>query len=144
MSGRGRGCLSGCLVVILLVALLAAGAWLFLRRYVIENFLARMERQGYHVVREQFIEVREPVQEPTVYYGQTVRLGGGSERGVAIVARTAEVAGHFKGNVRFFGQALTVERGALIDYDLHAFAQVISLYGRVEGEVTGVHLELNR
>ena len=50
MGGKAKGCMTGCLVVLVIASLLVALGYIFLKQYMIDNFLARMERQGYKIV----------------------------------------------------------------------------------------------
>lgn len=143
----GRGCLIGggigCLVILLIIgALVFAGVW-FVKDQV-KTIRERFEREGYVTVERQIIDVTERITEPTVFIGQTVKIRQGSERGVAILAQSAEIDGEIVGNVHFIGQMLTVHKTAHLRRDLDVKAQLVNLYGTVDGRVTGVYQQLNK
>lgn len=137
-SRRGKGCLFGCGVGCLVVlALLGAAVYVGFRFY--GEFMRKFESEGYDRVEGQVIEVARTITNRTIFAGQMVKITRGSERGIAILAQTAEIDGRVVGNVRFVGQMLTVKPGAVLERDLDVMAQVVNLYGTVAGKVTGVY-----
>lgn len=144
-SGRGCwiGCGIGCLVVTLIAAALVAAAVWFVRDQV-KTIRDRFEREGYETVERQVIDVTERLAEPTVFIGQTVTIREGSERGVAILAQSAEIHGEIVGNVHFVGQMLTLHKDARLKRDLDVKAQLVNLYGVVDGQITGFYQALNK
>ena len=82
--------------------------------------------------------------EPTIYIGQSVRILNGSDRGMAFLCQTAEIHGPVVGNVRFIGQALTIKENAELMRDLEVTAQLVNLFGKVDGKITGVYQMLNK
>ncbi len=144
---RGKGCLSGCaigcLVILILLAVAGYAGYRFVKSQY-HMFLARFERQGYSRVEQQFVETKEPVKEPTVFIGQTIKIRHGSERGIAMLCQNAEINGLVKGNVHFIGQELTIHKGAQLMYDLDVTAQILNVYGTVQGHITGTYQTINK
>jgi uncharacterized membrane protein YhiD involved in acid resistance len=146
-KSSGRGCLIGCGIGCLVVALIAAGlvaAAVWFVKDQVKTIRDRFEREGYETVERQIIDVPERLAEPTVFIGQTVKIREGSERGVAILAQTAEIDGEVVGNVHFVGQMLTVHKNAHLKRDLDVKAQLVNLYGVVDGQLTGFYQVLNK
>ncbi len=145
----GRGCLKamgiGCLVVAIGLSVLAYAGYRVGKRIMKEYtaVMERFEREGYHKVEGQMLDIRERVSEPTIFVGQIVRIHAGSERGIAIVAQQAEIEGEVVGNVYFMGQMLTVKPGAHLMRDLDVKGQMINNFGTVDGKITGAYQSLN-
>ena len=106
--------------------------------------MERYEREGYRKVEGQMIEVADRVTEPTIYIGQSVRIMNGSERGMAFLCQTAEIHGNVAGNVHFVGQMITIKEDAELMRDLEVTAQLVNLFGKVDGKVTGLYQVLNK
>ncbi len=141
--GCRRGACLGCLgVLALFIVAAAAAAWFVFSQ--IRTVLARFERDGYKVVTQRIIDVREPITEPTIFFGQDVRVRQGSTRGLAFLCQAAEIEGHVEGNVHFMGQFLTIRKGALLERDLDVKGQVITVFGEVRGNITGTYQVLHR
>ena len=143
----GHGCLKaagiGCLVVIIGLGVLGyVGYRVVKRQYT--AVMERYEREGYKKVEGQLIEVTERVTEPTIYIGQSVRIMSGSERGMAFLCQTAEIHGTVAGNVHFLGQMITIKEDAELMRDLEVTAQLVNLFGKVDGKITGVYQMLNK
>jgi hypothetical protein len=145
------GCGCGCLIIIALVM----GASFFGVKKVVDKIKEAAEKvtaefvdQGYKRVGTgtgigQVIEVTEDVSEKTVYIAQVVKIMGTCHDDIAIVAQQAEIHGTVEGNVSFFGQVLVVQPSAVIKKNLDSkFAQVIQVYGSVEGQITGNYQQL--
>jgi hypothetical protein len=142
-----RGCRKiaclGCLGTLgLLFVAAGAAAWFVFSQ--IRTVLTRFERDGYKVVTQRIIDVREPLTEPTIFFGQDVRVRKGSTRGLAFLCQAAEIDGHIEGNVHFMGQFLTVRPGAVLEKDLDVKGQVITVFGEVRGNITGTYQVLHR
>lgn len=148
-SGKGsfvKGCLVasgiGCLVVLIGVGVLTyVGFRLVKKQYT--AVMERFESQGYRRVEGQVIDIKEPVTDPTLFIGQSVRIRAGSERGLAFLAQTVDIEGVVKGNVYFAGQVLNIRKDAELMQDLEATAQVINNQGTIRGAVKGVYQALN-
>lgn len=142
-KGCCLGCSIGCLVALLLLGILGyLGGQFLYKQY--QAVMERFEREGYHRVEGQVLEITEPPSEPTIYVGQVVRLHAGSTRGVAMVCQAGEIEGTVEGNVHFYGQMLTVHTNAHLMRDLNIVGQVANVYGQVDGEVKGSYQVLNR
>lgn len=145
-SGKG-GCLRGCLIgfilfVILVLLLCAAGGWFAWKEY--ETVMQRFERAGYTNVIGQFIVVDKPVEQPTIFIGQTVKINSGSRRGIAFLCQSAEIHGEVVGNVHFKGMDLTVHEDAWLQQDLDMFGLNLNLFGSIKGKITGRYQALHR
>ena len=143
----GHGCLKaagiGCLVVIIGLGVLGYAGYRFVKRQYVA-VMERYEREGYRKVEGQMIEVADRVTEPTIYIGQSVRIMNGSERGMAFLCQTAEIHGNVAGNVHFVGQMITIKEDAELMRDLEVTAQLVNLFGKVDGKVTGLYQVLNK
>ena len=143
----GRGCLKaagiGCLVILIGLGVLGyVGYRVVKRQYA--AVMERYEREGYKKVEGQLIEVTETVTEPTIFVGQIIKIKKGSERGMAFFCQTAEIHGPVVGNVHFIGQMITIKEDAELMRDLEVTAQVVNLFGKVDGKITGVYQMLNK
>ncbi len=142
-KSSGKGCLAGmgcgCLAILLLAGL---GAWFAWHEF--NTVMTRFEREGYRRVQGQAIEVGERITEPTIFFGETVRIKGGSDRGIALICKDAEIEGQVAGNVHFYGKTLTVKKNAELMRDLTAHAKTVNVYGIVRGQITGGYQTLNR
>lgn len=146
-KSSGHGCLKaagiGCLVILIGLGVLGYVGY----RFVKHQYTAVMERyegEGYKKVEGQFIEVTETIAEPTIFVGQSVKINKGSERGMAFLCQTAEIHGTVVGNVHFVGQMITINEDAELMRDLEVTAQLVNLFGKVDGKVTGVYQTLNK
>ena len=145
-KSSGHGCLKatgiGCLVILIALGVAAYVGVRFAKRQY-QAVMERYEREGYKKVEGQIIEVAETVSEPTIFVGQIVRIKKGSERGMALLCQSGEIDGKVVGNVHFVGQMLTIHKGAELMRDLEVTAQVVNLFGKVDGKITGVYQTLN-
>jgi hypothetical protein len=146
-KSSGHGCLKasgiGCLAILIALGVAAYVGVRFAKRQY-QAVMQRYEREGYKKVEGQIIEVTEPVSEPTIFIGQVVRVKNGSDRGMVLLCQSGEIDGKIVGNVHFVGQMLTVHKGAELMRDLEVTAQVVNLFGKVDGKITGVYQALNR
>jgi hypothetical protein len=130
--GCGIGCL--CTVIIFVVIAVFAVKW-SLREF--NKMTTEFEQRGMVKVMAQYINVNEPVKQPSLYIGQEVTLGQGARAEVAIIAQTAELHGNFADKLTFYGNELTVGRDAELQKGLEVQAQEIKIVGVVHGEITG-------
>jgi hypothetical protein len=146
-KSSGGGCLKaagiGCLVILIGLGVLGYVGYRFVKHQY-TAVMERYEREGYKKVEGQMIEVPDRVTEPTIYVGQSVKIMKGSERGMAFLCQTAEIHGDVVGNVHFVGQMLTIKEDAELMRDLEVTAQLVNLFGKVDGKVTGVYQMLNK
>jgi hypothetical protein len=136
-----RGCATGCLIVLVVVALALYGAYRAIRGHY-PSLTERLREQGYEVVRGQYLECKDPIESRTVFLGQNVVLHAGSSRGIAILAQTAEIHATVEGNVYFFGQQLIVGSNAELKHNLHVVADRVVKQGQVNGELRGYYREM--
>jgi hypothetical protein len=145
-KSSGSGCLKatgiGCLVILIGLGVVGYAGYRFVKRQY-TAVMERYEREGYKKVEGQLIDVTETVTEPTIFVGQVVKIKKGSERGLALLCQTAEIDGKIAGNVHFYGQMLTIHKGAQLMRDLDVTAQVVNQLGTIEGKITGVYQLLN-
>ncbi len=84
------------------------------------------------------IDVPGPVNDPTVYTAQVVRVTGDVNADVAIMAQVVEIYGEVNGDIDFSGQVLHIREGAVIKGDIRVkTAQVVIVEGVVEGKISG-------
>jgi len=86
--------------------------------------------------------VTDEVTEPTVYLGQMVKIVGDCSDDIAIIAQMAQIHGEVAGTLYFRGQILTIEPGAHLQGDLDLKCQVATIYGKVDGQITGQYGKL--
>lgn len=138
------GCSIGCLVAlvlfILVVALGVYGVKYGLKK--IEEISSEFEKQGFVKVTAQNIEVNEEITKPTVYLGQTVKIIADSQTDIAIIAQIAQIHGQLAGTLYFRGQLLTIEPDAHLQGDLDLKCQVVTIYGKVDGQIKGTYTEM--
>jgi hypothetical protein len=146
-KSSGGGCLKaagiGCLVVVIGLGVLGYAGYRFIKHQY-AAVMERYEREGYKKVEGQVIEITEPVAEPTIFIGQVVKIKKGSERGIAMLCQSAEINGKVVGNVHFVGQMITIKEDAELMRDLEVTAQLVNLFGKVDGKITGVYQVLNK
>ena len=137
------GCGSGCLVLVLvLIGLIVFGAHFFSAK--VEKMSSEFEDLGYEKVSGQMLEITESPTEPTLYLGQSVKLLDDVDTDVAIVAQAAEIHATVNGTVHFRGQMLTIQPKAVLKKDLDLKAQIVQIYGTVEGEITGQYQVIDK
>jgi len=145
-KSSGSGCLKatgiGCLVVLIAIGGLGYAGYRFFRRQY-TAVMERYERDGYKKIEGQFIEITETITEPTIFVGQSIKINGGSERGIALLCQSGTISGKVAGNVHFVGQTLTIHKDALLMRDLDVTAQVVNQFGKVDGKITGVYQVMN-
>ena len=146
-KSSGSGCLKvagiGCLVILIGLGVLGYVGYRFVKHQY-TAVMERYEREGYKKVEGQIIEVTETVTDPTIFVGQSIKINKGSERGMAFLCQTAEIHGTVAGNVHFVGQMITINEDAELMRDLEVTAQLVNLFGKVNGKITGVYQVLNK
>jgi hypothetical protein len=135
------GCGIGCLVVLVLFILVIAMGVKYGRKWINE-MSEEFEKQGFVKVVSQSIEVNDDVTERTVYVGQIVKIIGNCNDDIAIIAQMAQIHGRVAGTLYFRGQLLTIEPGAHLQGDLDVKCQVVTIYGKVDGQILGSYGEL--
>ncbi len=138
--GCGIGCLVVLVLFILVVVLGVYGVRYGMKK--IEEMSGEFEQQGFVKVMAQSIEVTDEVTEPTVYLGQMVKIVGDCSDDIAIIAQMAQIHGEVAGTLYFRGQILTIEPGAHLQGDLDLKCQVATIYGKVDGQITGQYGKL--
>jgi hypothetical protein len=130
----------GCLAA---TGFVVVGVGLGIVAYVGLRFLndtaAPYVEKGYRRVTAQIVTERRPVAEPTVYVAQKVTLREGAAGNVALISQIAEVHGTVEGDIDFFGQLLDIKEDAVVKGDVRVNAQVVSVKGVVEGEISGTY-----
>jgi len=138
------GCSIGCLVTLVLfiivVALGVYGVKYGIKK--IEEISGEFEQQGFSKVTAQSIEVNEEITEPTVYLGQTVKIIADCHTDIAIIAQIAQIHGQVAGTLYFRGQMLTIEPEAHLQGDLDLKCQMVTIYGKVDGQIQGAYSEM--
>jgi hypothetical protein len=133
----GTGCGIGCLTVIIIIAVLAFIGYR-VANGKLEEVALEMEELGFeNVVKQQMIEVKDEITEPTLYVGQMVKIIGDCSTNLAIVAQMAEIHGKVDGKVYFRGQMLTIQPEAELLNGLDVTAQVVQQFGKIHGDITG-------
>ncbi len=140
---RLPGCALGCLFILLTLVILGYGGYRFIRNQI-DTVVDRFEREGYSQRTGQFLDVKDTLLNPTVFLAQEVTIRNGSDRGIAILAQKADLHGPIEGNVHFIGQIVTVHEDAVLKRDLDVKAQVVNVFGTVEGKITGAYRTLKR
>jgi hypothetical protein len=135
------GCGIGCLVVLVLFILVIAIGVKYGKK-LINEMSDEFEKQGFVKVVSQNIEVNEDVTERTVYVGQIVKIIGDCSDDIAIIAQMAQIHGKVTGTLYFRGQLLTIEPGGHLQGDLDVKCQVVTIYGKVDGQILGAYGEL--
>jgi hypothetical protein len=131
------GCGSGCLVVVLLIAAVAIAGTVYVKN-MITKYENDLKSQGFEtVVSGQMLDVTDPVDEPTLFKAQVVRIMSDCSTDMAVLAQACEISGKIEGKLYFRGQVLTVNPGAEILGGVDAQAQVLMNKGKIEGGITG-------
>lgn len=137
------GCGSGCLGMILLVAI-AIGVAAFYVKGLIDEYETELQSYGFETVQSaQVIQVTEPITEPVLLKGQTVIIQADCTTDVAVLAQLCEVHGKIEGNLYFRGQIITLKSGSEITGNADVKAQVLVNSGEVTGEITGEFQEVD-
>lgn len=131
------GCGSGCLVLVL-VAVLAILAGVFYVKKIISKYENELKGYGFDTVTQgQMLNITEPIDEPILFKGQSIRIMSDCSTNMAVLAQVCEVHGRIEGKLYFRGQVLTVHPGAEILGGVDAYAQLLQNNGRIEGGITG-------
>jgi len=133
------GCGSGCLVVVLLVAgAIVAGT--FYVKKIISKYETELKDHGFEtVIQGQMLNITEPITEPILFKGQSIRIMSDCSTNMAVLAQVCELHGTIEGRLYFRGQVLTVHPGAEILGGVDAQAQIVQNNGKIEGGITGKH-----
>lgn len=131
------GCGSGCLVVVLLFAVaIATGA--FYVKKIVSKYETELKGHGFEtVMQEQMLNITEPVTEPILFKGQSVRVMSDCSTNMAVLAQVCEIHGTVEGKLYFRGQMLTIHPGAEILGGADVQAQLVQNNGKIEGGITG-------
>ena len=131
------GCGSGCLVFVLLVVLaIAAGA--FYVKKIISKYEDELKSHGFDtVIQGQMLNITEPINEPILFKGQSVRILSDCSTNMAVLAQVCELHGRIEGKLYFRGQMLTLHPDAEILGGVDAQAQLVQNNGKIEGGITG-------
>jgi len=126
----------GLVILILVCAGVIFGARWGLAK--LDDFAEPYEQQGYARVSTQIVHVTAPITQRTVYTAQIVNLEADVHADIAVMAQTVDIRANVNGDIDFQGQILTIHPGAVITGDVRAQgAQLIRIYGVVEGKVSG-------
>ena len=133
----GLGCGVGCLS---LMVLLAVGGFVAYR--IGMKYLGRWEAdfhdRGFtEIVKSHAIDITEPVETPTLFLAQIVKVMAPCPTNMAIIAQMAEVHSRIEGTLYFRGQLLVIQPGGELMNGLDVQAQAIQNYGAIEGDITG-------
>ncbi len=141
--GCGIGCLVALVLFILVVALGVYGVKYGLKK--LDEMSSEFEQQGFVKETNEFgqsIEVTGDVTERKLYVGQMVKIIGDCSDDIAIIAQMAHIHGKVDGTLYFRGQMLTIEPGAHLQGDLDLKCQVVTIYGKVDGQILGTYTDL--
>lgn len=124
MEGKKEEKKSGCwkwalgcgIFALLIIAGLCVVSYLFYSR--IESDMDSAERnyvtEGYELVKQDVIDISEPVNTKKVFSAKVVKLSGGASADIAIVGMTCVIGGNYPGKVSFSGVQLVLEPGSEI------------------------------
>jgi hypothetical protein len=138
------GCGIGCLVVLVLFILVIAMGVKYGRKMV-KQMSNEFEQQGFVREESEFgtsMEITEDVTERKVYVGQAVKIIGDCSDDIAIIAQMAQIHGNVAGTLYFRGQLITIEPGAHLQGDLDVICQIVTIYGKVDGQILGKYADL--
>ena len=131
------GCGSGCLVVILL-AVLGIGAGAFYVKKMITKYETEMKNYGFEQVTVgQMLTITDPITEPVLLKGQSVKIMSNCSTNLAVLAQVCELHGKIDGKLYFRGQMLTIHPGAEITGGVDAQAQFLQNNGTIGGPMSG-------
>ena len=131
------GCGSGCLGLVVLVALLIGGGAFYVKK-IISKYETELKGYGFETVTTgQVLDITEPITQPVLLKGQVVRIKADCSCDIAVLAQACEVYGKVDGKLYFRGQVLTVQPGGEILGGVDAQAQVLQNKGKIEGGITG-------
>lgn len=133
------GCGSGCLLVVLLAVVAIIAGTVYVKK-TISKYETELKGYGFETVTQaQVLNVTEPITEPILFKGQSVRIMSDCSTNMAVLAQVCELHGRVEGRLYFRGQVLTVHPGAEILGGVDAQAQVLQNNGKIEGGITGKH-----
>ena len=139
----GIGCGIGCLVVIVLLVVAALVGTGMVKKLVADK-KAELKALGFeNEIAGHMLEVRQPIDKPTLLMGQMVRIFADCSTNVAVLAQSCEVHGKVNGRLYFRGQMLVIQPNAEITGGMDLMAQVVQVFGTVRGEVTGTYQSYN-
>lgn len=134
----GIGCGSGCLVLIILGAILLLGGWSWVKGKIDEE-AQPFRDQGFAEQTGQMIRVTEAPADNSLYVGQMVLINTDTDKEIAIIAQMAEVKGTHTSKIYFRGQMIKIHEGASLEGGLDVKCQVIDGTNKVPGGVTGTY-----
>jgi hypothetical protein len=149
----GAGCVFGlvtrrphwasrCGVTAAVLGLILLVSWLVDHRLAVvvgpgPDFAKKFQALGFeNVVRGTSLDIKEDIQEPTLYQAAGVRIYGNCTTNLAIVARVAEIYGRVQGKVFFRGQKITVMANAELLGGIDSSGQVVR-YGLIRSPDSG-------
>lgn len=140
--GCGAGCLTVTIIAVIIV-LCTISYFSTSFNKMAQEYAARYEAQGYRKVAGAVCEITTPVTQKTVFAAPVVAIRAECSDDIAIVARVGDISGRVAGDVHFKGQVLAIQPQAVVEGDLDVEARVVSVLGKVEGEITGTYAVLD-
>lgn len=134
-------CGIGCAVLVVIVVIAGLVGFGFVKKHL-EKWTAEFEDRGFKKVTAQELTITNDVTEPTLFVGQMVKITGNADTDVAIIAQMAEIHGTISGKLYFRGQMLVIKRAAELQQGLDVKAQIVTIEGKVSGEITGKYQQL--
>ncbi len=135
------GCGSGCLLVVLVTVLVIIASVFYVKK-IVSKYEDELKSHGFETVTQgQMLNITEPIDEPILFKGQSVRIMSDCSTNMAVLAQVCELHGRIEGKLYFRGQLLTVYPGAEILGGVDVQAQVLQNNGKIEGGITGKYQE---
>lgn len=151
----GIGCGIGCFTALIVGSILfVIGSRFILKQSVElqkireqEELLERrmLEERGFsNYIEAQTFSIKDDIEDPTIYKGQTFELWGDCKTNICVLTQVCEIYGTVEGNLIFKGQVLKIHPNALIKGDVEANAQSIRSRGKINGSITGKYQILDQ
>jgi len=135
------GCGCGCLIIVIALSIASYMGVKFVKAKI-DQYRQEFTSQGFAEVKSQIINVREEVYEKKLFLGQVVKIAADCHTDIAIVAQSAEVFSNIDGTLYFRGQMLVIQPNAKISGNIDVKAQVVQIFGEVDGEIKGTYSQL--
>lgn len=110
----------------------------------LEEIIEEYEAKGYERIEAQVRVEDTPIDNKRLYICQMLDIKTDVHDDIAILAQVATVHGTVHGNLDFGGQALIIEKDAVIKGNVYSrLGQIITIKGTVEGKLTGAYQALD-
>lgn len=104
----------------------------------VDRFAAHYEQRGYQRIVDSSVSIREEITDKTIIFASHTTINAPVQADLVLVSNVASIRDDVNGDVKFYGQVLTIDKDSMIHGNLHIVgASVVNVNGEVTGEITG-------